>query len=144
MGGDFLFSARSEIVVRLRGKRTNTMNIMKKSLMLVAIALGAASGIDIPQTNCEWKGADDGVMNTCDGNEIPVGACGSGSFDDCSGQFTQARWVTMNEIWLTDMLGKRMGHGLRDYCLPIPSPFSPLAIHWASSCNFRLISLLPE
>ena len=72
------------------------MNIMKKSLMLVAIALGAASGIDIPQTNCEWKGADDGVMNTCDGNEIPVGACGSGSFDDSSGQFTQARWVTTN------------------------------------------------
>ena len=66
------------------------MNIIKKSLLLLALALGAASGIDIPQTNCEWKGADDGVMNTCDGNEIPVGACGSGSFDDCSGQFTQA------------------------------------------------------
>ena len=112
MGGDYLFSARSEIVVRLRGKRTNTMNIMKKSLMLLAIAIGA-SGIDIPQTNCEWKGADDGVMNTCDGNEIPVGACGSGSFDDCSGQFTQARW-------LTDMLGKRMCLRLRDYCFRLP------------------------
>ena len=97
MGGDFLFSARSEIVVlRLRGRRTNTMNIMKKSLMLLALVLGAASGIDIPQTNCEWKGADDGVMNTCDGNEIPVGACGSGANNDCSGRFTE---VDGSLIW---------------------------------------------
>ena len=84
-----MFSTRSEIVVRLRGRRTNTMNIIKKSLLLLALALGAASGIDIPQTNCEWKGADDGVMNTCDGNEIPVGACGSGANNDCSGRFTE-------------------------------------------------------
>ena len=57
------------------------------TLMLLAFG---ASAIDIPQTDCAWKGASDGVMNTCDGNEIPVGACGSGANDDCSGKFTQA------------------------------------------------------
>ena len=63
------------------------INIFKTATLML-LAIGACA-IDIPQTNCDWKGADDGVMNMCDGNEIPVGACGSGANDDCSGQFTQ-------------------------------------------------------
>ena len=42
-----------------------------KTATLMLLAVGACA-IDIPQTNCDWRGADNSVRHTCDGNEIPV------------------------------------------------------------------------
>ena len=43
-------------------------------------------------SGCDWRGADYGVMNQCDGDEIPVGACGSGYQGDCrSGATTEVQ-----------------------------------------------------
>ena len=44
------------------------------------------AGIEIPRDDCEWRAGDLGNMaNRCDGDQLAVGACGSGFNNDCPG-----------------------------------------------------------
>merc|ERR1711887_11124 len=48
---------------------------------LCLIVLG---GIKIPRDKCEWRNSVTGTMgNRCDGDQLVVGACGSGFNNDC-------------------------------------------------------------
>ena len=47
-------------------------------------------GIDIPRDDCEWRAGGLGNMaNRCDGDQVAVGACGSGFNNDCPGELSQ-------------------------------------------------------
>ena len=53
------------------------------ALFCVSAVLG---GIKIPRDDCEWRAGGEGDMaNRCDGDQLVVGACGSGFNADCPG-----------------------------------------------------------
>merc|ERR1711970_1185540 len=54
------------------------------SLFLVFSVSFVLGGIKIPRDNCEWRNSVAGSMgNRCDGDQLVVGACGSGFNNDC-------------------------------------------------------------
>ena len=59
------------------------VKIISVSLLCVSAVFG---GIKIPRDDCEWRAGGEGDMaNRCDGDQLVVGACGSGFNGDCPG-----------------------------------------------------------
>ncbi|XP_023323204.1 uncharacterized protein LOC111697416 isoform X2 [Eurytemora carolleeae] len=52
-------------------------------LLLLITVGGLHAGIEISREKCQWRGAFYGDFSKCDGDEITVGACGSGKSSDC-------------------------------------------------------------
>ncbi|XP_023343480.1 uncharacterized protein LOC111712951 [Eurytemora carolleeae] len=48
------------------------------------------AGIEIPRDNCDWRGAHWGDFIACDGDQIAIGACGSGKDGYCLGSYYTA------------------------------------------------------
>ena len=51
-------------------------------LFLCSVAV-LGQDIEVPTDNCVWRGGNYGEDNVCEGNELPIGSCGSGQNDDC-------------------------------------------------------------
>eukprot|EP00091_Calanus_sinicus_P023243 TRINITY_DN7739_c0_g1_i2.p1 TRINITY_DN7739_c0_g1~~TRINITY_DN7739_c0_g1_i2.p1 ORF type:complete len:183 (-),score=47.91 TRINITY_DN7739_c0_g1_i2:162-662(-) len=61
----------------------------------------ALGGIKIPRDDCEWRAGGEGNMaNRCDGDQLVVGACGSGFNADCpGGAFTLVECCRVPEFY---------------------------------------------
>merc|ERR1719481_1002999 len=60
-------------------------------LSLISFQRTTLGGINIPRENCQWRDGSVGdFANRCDGDQLVVGSCGSGRYNDCPGpSFTQ-------------------------------------------------------
>ena len=66
-------------------------------------------GIKIPRDDCEWRAGGLGDMaNRCDGDQLVVGACGSGFNNDCPGRLVSL--VQVHHINLNSFFGRRCLH----------------------------------
>merc|ERR1712123_176981 len=62
-------------------------NMLSSRLLLICfLSYTSYGGISIPKDNCRWlKATEYNTELKCDGNEVVVGACGSGAHKDCPG-----------------------------------------------------------
>ncbi len=55
-------------------------------LLVTVLSFVVGQNVYVPTTNCVWRNASYGHTNTCEGNEVVIGSCGSGHNPDCDKQ----------------------------------------------------------
>ena len=56
-----------------------------KKIVALASLFVVSRAFDIPRDDCIWRSGNYGWFNSCEGNEVAIGGCGSGSNANCDG-----------------------------------------------------------